>query len=218
MRGWLPFGRAWAKLEWEVKPLGAPFDGTTRRSFDWSDTGTLGTALNELHQGTEQVQIYHWRARARFRLSSTPYQPWGPWMRIPWDGGRETDLRTYVGDYDADGRATAADCDDALAAVWAQPEVHGLGFTGKSTLTWTAPTDTGTGPITYDTIRSTTASTFAAGACVETAGPDTASTDAAIPGVGGAFYYLVRCDNACPGSGPLGAWRDGTPRVGRSCP
>jgi len=123
-----------------------------------------------------------------------------------------------VGDYDSDGRGTASDCDDSLAAVWAQPEIQGAAFTNKTTLTWTAPTDTGTEPLTYDTLRSTTASSFASGVCVETSGSDTTTTDTGSPGFGSAFFYLVRCDNSCPGDGPLGTWDDGTQRIGRTCP
>ncbi|UCF66258.1 MAG: endo-1,4-beta-xylanase [Acidobacteriota bacterium] len=74
---------------------------------------------------------------------------------------------------------------------------------------------------TYDTLRSTDASSFDAGAfCLEADdGADAAASDADEPFSGAAFFYAVRGAYDCPqGEGPLGARSDGTPRDARACP
>ncbi len=62
--GRTPFGRTQVKLEWEIKPLGAAFDGTgLGQSLAWSDTLTTGVSLNELAAGLTFETRYRWRAR-----------------------------------------------------------------------------------------------------------------------------------------------------------
>ena len=93
--GRTPFGRNRVKLEWEVKPLGEPFDGTiTGESANWLDTGIAGIALNELVSGLSHHTAYHWRLRLHYHPASTPLQQYSRWFTMPWNGWNQTDLRT----------------------------------------------------------------------------------------------------------------------------
>lgn len=93
--GRTPFGRGLVKLEWEVKPLGAPFDGTgLGQSAAWLDTDVAGVALNELVTGLIANTQYHWRVRLRYHPASTPFQQYSRWITQPWNGWQEADLRT----------------------------------------------------------------------------------------------------------------------------
>jgi len=88
--------------------------------------------------------------------------------------------------------------------------------TDPTRLTWNAPPSSA-GPLFYDLLRSSSASSFASATCVETDDTDTSANDAALPSQGAAFYYLVRAGNAC-GEGSLGAGSNGVPRSGSTCP
>jgi parallel beta-helix repeat protein len=93
--GRTPYGRSKVKLEWEVKPLGTPFDGTgTQKSASWTDTGTAGANLNELVSSLTEDTCYHWRMRLLYHPASTPFQQHSRWLSSPWNGPEETDLRT----------------------------------------------------------------------------------------------------------------------------
>ena len=95
--GRTPFGRARVRLQWEVKPFGAPLDGTSlQQNIAWIDTGTLGTAINELATGLTQGNLYHWRMRLRYEPARIPYQSVSRWFTIPDSGWQEADLRIAV--------------------------------------------------------------------------------------------------------------------------
>jgi hypothetical protein len=38
--------------------------------------------------------LYHWRVRAKYDLTKTPFQRNGPWVHLPVNGWNEADLRT----------------------------------------------------------------------------------------------------------------------------
>ena len=156
-------------------------------------------------------------------------------------GGRYcacVDPAAYYRDADGDGRgdatiattacngvipagyvASGTDCNDAAATVWSIPtEARNVSFGSQTTLGWSPPSEPGGSTGLYDTIRSGVPSSFNAGAtCVDVNGNDTTSTDAAVPAVGAAYYYLVRAENTC-GSGSLGQSSIGAERIGRLCP
>jgi hypothetical protein len=95
LRGRGPFGRGQVKLEWELEPLGTPFDGIgTQTSVAWMDSGTAGTSLNELISGLALFTNYHWRVRLLYHQAATPFQQQSRWLTIPWNGWQEADLRT----------------------------------------------------------------------------------------------------------------------------
>ena len=96
-RGRTPFGRGNVKLEWEVKPLGTPFDGTgAQAGASWMDTGTAGAALDELATSLTPQTLYHWRVRLRYHLATSPFQHRSRWLTVPWNGWQEADLRTLA--------------------------------------------------------------------------------------------------------------------------
>ena len=106
--------------------------------------------------------------------------------------------------------------------VWTvAPEVTGVkpGAT-KSTVAWDAlPPAAGPTP-TYDLMRGSLAEFPVGGKPAETCVATTTATsagDAATPGVGSGFYYLVRGSNTC-GVGGYGTRSNGTPRTPTVCP
>jgi len=89
-------GRGLVRLEWEVEPVGAPFDGDGIESGSLSDTGMPGTSgsvamLAALVTGLDTESPVHWRART---VSRSPYFPRSPWFSPPGNARTETDLRT----------------------------------------------------------------------------------------------------------------------------
>jgi hypothetical protein len=93
--GRTPFGRGKVKLEWEVKPLGAPFDGLgAGQGAQWVDSGIAGAQLNERISDLEANQAYHWRVRLLYHPATTPYQQHSRWLTAPYNGWNEQDLRT----------------------------------------------------------------------------------------------------------------------------
>jgi len=102
-----PFGRDRVRLEWEVEPLGTPFDGLGIQVSNWFDTGVPGAAgsvvaLEELQPPLPGPGPYRWRLRLRAATSGfglpggaavTPY-PWqSHWLTLPYNNVTETDLR-----------------------------------------------------------------------------------------------------------------------------
>ncbi len=136
-----------------------------------------------------------------------------------------------------DGNACTADsCDSASnACVHVPIPAPGpvgdtlQGAQGSATVATTLTWSTISAASLYNTYRGTVPSSLMAGrtpiydhVCFESgdaAGNGaTLSTDAIVPPVGGAFYYLVDGENAC-GEGPLGTAPDGTPTPNTSpCP
>jgi hypothetical protein len=217
--GRTPFGRGDVRMYLEAAPLGTLLSGGASYLTDWADTGVSGVALTRTWTGWQQLAALHWRARLAYKPTQVPYQKFGRYVSTPWKGWNETDLRTFVGDYDIDGRGTASDCDDADPAVWADPgEARTLYWSNKTTLNWTAPVDLGgTQALVYDTLRSTVASNFAGGTCIEDGDGNLVTSDSQIPAAGTVFFYLVRPNNTCPGLGSIGTDSNGVARVGPEC-
>ena len=90
-------GRGRVRLQFEVKPLGVPFDGTGLVTGPAVDTGTPtpqgGTAvlLTEIAGGLAPETPYHWRLRT---LANSPFIPATPWFSLPYNNVTETDVRT----------------------------------------------------------------------------------------------------------------------------
>jgi hypothetical protein len=81
------FGRNDLRVQFEVKPLGTPFDGTGLVSSAWMDPGTTGAAVSEVIGGLSDQTMYRWRARVGYRLSDGAPQPFGRWIYQPYNGG-----------------------------------------------------------------------------------------------------------------------------------
>jgi hypothetical protein len=90
-------GRAKVQLQFEVKPLGVPFDGTGLVTGPVVDTGApiqnLGSAvlLTEVASGLAADTPYRWRLRT---LANSPFIPATPWFSLPYNNVTETDVRT----------------------------------------------------------------------------------------------------------------------------
>jgi hypothetical protein len=81
------FGRNDLRVQFELKPLGAPFDGAGLVTTGWMDPGTAGAAVSEVIGGLIDRTIYRWRARVGYRLSDGAPQPYGRWIYQPYGGG-----------------------------------------------------------------------------------------------------------------------------------
>jgi len=155
------------------------------------------------------------------------------------DGQIDENAPIWYADGDGDGIGTAevsqmacqqplgfvalgGDCDDGDADVWATPgPATGLRYEDPSVLSWEAPAEPGATQLTYDVLRSSTASDFVVeGVCLD--GVDASATtrsDPSVPLPGEAFFYLVRAHDTCPsGSGSVGTDSAGVDRPARSCP
>ncbi len=123
-------GRSEAKLEIEMKPMGALMDGSGLRSGAlFLSTGVAGVELNELVTGLSPSTPYHWRARIRFSISSSPFQMWGRWVTPQPSGLNERDIRTGTscsGDLNASGAVNGADL-SVLLGQFQQSVLPGTG-------------------------------------------------------------------------------------------
>jgi hypothetical protein len=90
-------GRGRVRLQFEVKPLGVPFDGVSLETSEPFDTGppveSIGSAvpLSRLASDLAPETTYCWRLRF---LSDSPFFPSTPWLAQTYNNGTETDLRT----------------------------------------------------------------------------------------------------------------------------
>ncbi|HET9299024.1 MAG TPA: FG-GAP-like repeat-containing protein, partial [Candidatus Polarisedimenticolaceae bacterium] len=120
--GRTPFGRGKVRLEWEVKPLGAVFDGTgTQVAAAAMDCGVTGASLVQTVSGLSPSTAYHWRARLRYDATTTPFVQRSRWVTVPWGGWNETMLRTTAAAPVAAGRSGAIELVRAgggLTMVW----------------------------------------------------------------------------------------------------
>jgi len=94
-QGYTPFGRGDIKLQWEVKPLGTPFNGLgMQQSANWIDNGIVAGVITEPVSGLSENTVYHWRARVLYRNTLVPFQPASRWITPAGNGPQEADLRT----------------------------------------------------------------------------------------------------------------------------
>ncbi|MBI4557673.1 MAG: carboxypeptidase regulatory-like domain-containing protein, partial [Candidatus Hydrogenedentes bacterium] len=109
-----PTGAMAAKLEWEVKPYGTPFDGIeTGISLDWINVSTANYTFDEAFTVPGEANGFHWRARLLYLplnllepgagqtpltpkvgLTLPPNPPHGPWFSPQWATVGPSDFRT----------------------------------------------------------------------------------------------------------------------------
>ncbi len=91
-----PAGRARVGLEWEARPVGTVFGGTSPEVEPLEDTGAPTaagsvTVANVVADGLEAATALHWRARYR---SASPFFPHSIWRSAPHLSMAETRFRT----------------------------------------------------------------------------------------------------------------------------
>ncbi|MCU0224991.1 MAG: FG-GAP-like repeat-containing protein [Acidobacteria bacterium] len=100
-------GPAAFSTESEVKSAGVPFDGTgIRRGSATFLTSLAGTDFTDLRLVKSGLQ--HWRVRARYTASTSPFQSHGRWYHPVWDGWNAGSFRTRQ-DPDGDNVPTERD-------------------------------------------------------------------------------------------------------------
>jgi hypothetical protein len=96
-----PYGVGSTRFQWEIKPLGSPFTGTSADidSDIWAGIGIAGGATQAFVTGLTGGTYYHHRMRNAF---SSPYFPRSPWFSLPYANATQTVIRT-LGCVDVDG-------------------------------------------------------------------------------------------------------------------
>ncbi len=95
LTGKTPYGRNKVKLQWEIKPLGTPFDGVpTGQSSSWQDSGTTGYEFLEQVGSLAANTPYHWRVRLLYNQATAPLQLYSRWLMPARNGLQETEFRT----------------------------------------------------------------------------------------------------------------------------
>jgi len=185
-----PFGRTNLKLEWEVKPLGQPLDGTgVQTASAWSSTGTAGIPLGQ-SVTLAQPGPQHWRVRLRYDRPTSPFLGASRWFKIPWAGQQETDL--------------ANGCLVPVSPPFASLTVARSGGGTDALVAWSAIV----GATSYDVVRGdlgvlrSSAGNFtsATEACLLADGTATTVVSAASPAPGGGHWFLAR-GASCGGNG-----------------
>ncbi|MBK9332675.1 MAG: FG-GAP repeat protein [Ignavibacteria bacterium] len=128
-----PFGRGQGRIVYETKENGIPFSGSViSNSTSYNSTppsftnlGLTGTSISQDMTGFNPSSQYKWRARTQYKMTSFPFQKFGPWRYysnyIPtpaggfraWDGiplTQQLDLTMFIeGFYNSGSNAMTED-------------------------------------------------------------------------------------------------------------
>jgi hypothetical protein len=82
-----PFGRGLGRVVYETKPNGTPFSGSIiSNSTSYNSTppsftnlGLTGINISQDMSGFSPSSQYKWRARTQYKMTSFPFQKFGPW-------------------------------------------------------------------------------------------------------------------------------------------
>jgi hypothetical protein len=80
-------GRSDIRVQFEVKPLDTPFDGTGLVTTGWVDPVASGATVDQVIGGLTDRTMYRWRTRVAYRLTDGAPQPYGRWIYQPYNGG-----------------------------------------------------------------------------------------------------------------------------------
>jgi hypothetical protein len=86
------YGRSDVKVQFEVKAMGVPYNGTDLAESDWTDIGTTGAEIQQVIPTLTSDHVYKWRARIKYPLTHSS-QSNGPWFYAPENGMTECDFR-----------------------------------------------------------------------------------------------------------------------------
>lgn len=94
LSAYVPTGRTRARLVWELKPLGAAFDGTQLdKAANFTDIRFPGQGLSQAVSALSNMSRYHWRARLQY----FPFLSYGPWFSSGNNGANESDFKVLTG-------------------------------------------------------------------------------------------------------------------------
>ena len=114
LTGRSPFGPHAGLLQWEVKPVGTPFDGAGLvEAASWIELGVAGAPLSGSVTGLDAETAYHWRARVLYDPVAATPQAWSPWQ-LGGRGGDPAGAHLWTGcsaDFDGDGLCDSSDAD-----------------------------------------------------------------------------------------------------------
>ncbi|MBK8553942.1 MAG: FG-GAP repeat protein [Ignavibacteria bacterium] len=82
-----PFGRGLGRIVYETRPNGIPFSGSiisNSTSYNssppaYTNLGLTGTNISQDMTGFIPDKQYKWRARVQYKMTSFPFQKFGPW-------------------------------------------------------------------------------------------------------------------------------------------
>jgi len=188
LNGRTPFGRGRVQMEWEATALGSSTPVATDDGSGYSDTGLSGV---ELSGSTPALAdgLYHWRTRVLYAPTTTPYQPASRWVRVPYDGALEADLRVRQ-------MPAILTFDDASPVVFEHglgdplptPVVRALSNSGTAGLSWSVTVNP---PAPWLTVSPT------AGSGQLVSDDPTDVSIGVAPGTGyGTYQTTVRLENA----------------------
>jgi hypothetical protein len=145
-----------------------------------------------------------------------------------WDDDCCSGIDCDTFDPDGDGVPVCEDCNEHSGDAWATPgEVRNVRWQsilgGQIGLAWTAPEFPGGVNLSYQVLRSETASDFVSDVTCLTNGVPSLLwyVETAVPDPGITFNYLIRGTNKCPGDlgqGDVGSDSAGVPRPAVICP
>lgn len=189
----LPMTPSWMTASWEMDGLVLPETGFSLRLPASDLAGGSRTVTCTVRDETTLV-------RRAFLDPMTATRTWT--------------IDPLASDRDADGVADCVDCapDDATATAPPSAEIALLRVDAPARLSW--PADAFTHDVARGLISVLRSTRGYGGSCLPAAD---SLDDAALPGVGDAFWYLVRSSNAC-GAGPWGSDSRGAPRAISACP
>jgi hypothetical protein len=195
--GRTPFGRGSVRLEWEVKILGQPMNGSgTVVETQFSDTGTGGVALGGVATGLQPGTPNHWRARLRYAPGSSPFAQRSRWFTIPWGGWNEAMMRTAAPS--GAGRVPDGTTGPPLAVAKASG--------GMITLSWSPSCVSA--DLDYEVYEGKIGSYYSHAAKFCSTSGDTTMTF--VPAVGNSYYIVVPINELNEGS--YGLRSDGSER------
>ena len=113
--------------QYELKPVGTPLDGTSLLQANiYYDAGVNGLML-VFKSPSLADGLHHWRTRMEYDLATSPYQRFGPWIRMPFSGQQEANLRVREAVCPGNGAAIVA-YGEGKPGTFGVPTLKGLGL------------------------------------------------------------------------------------------